>query len=270
MVNKKLIQDEFGNWNYIKCSNQDMTYNLPDDTELLVVDWQLGNEDVNIKTLKQLVNWASIRENRYFVLQDFLDNNWLSKFSKLTYGSDDEEEELNLLKKQLDILKPVFNRFLFQIGSNHIDRQFGLNHSVKQSNKARTNFNKIYGEIYKANHNFKQYSSTECIIRINFKTRKTLKLVFIHPSRLGSANTVVNRAPNYYGYDGLVVGHIHSTLRKQIQSVLGHKLDIWFASHLFEQQPEYEKERMGSFEPSKPLILSWKQNPLNGEWKFDC
>lgn len=269
MTNKILVQDIYGNWNFVRCRKSDLIFDFEDDAEILVVDWQLGHEDVKNETLRQLVNWALEKPHRYFVLQDFLDDNWLSKFAVLGYGSSQEEEELKRLESQLKILEPIFPRFLFQIGSNHWMRRFGLHLPADHSQKARTQFNKIYGRIYQINPNFKQYYSTECILSFNFRNRPNLKLAFIHPSRLGSTATVLNRASAYYGCYGLIVGHVHSNIYKQIQSALGMKLKVWFASHLFGEQPEYEKERMATFEPSVPLILGWKLNPLTGRCEFD-
>jgi hypothetical protein len=258
-----------GNWNYTNCRKSDLTFDLDDDAEIFVTDWQLGHEDVNEKQLKQIVEWALQAPHRYFVTQDFLDDNWLSKFATLSYGSDEEEVELNRVKKQIKILEPIFHRFLFQIGSNHWMRRFGLHLSPKRSQKARTQFNEIYGRIFDLNPDFKVYYSTQCIINLRFRTLPNLKIPFIHPSRLGSSNTAMNRANNYFGYDGLVIGHVHSNMRKTVESVMGKKLPVWFASHLFAEQPEYEKERMGTFEPSEPLILGWKKNPLTGKWEYD-
>jgi len=269
MTKKILIKNIYGNWEFVSCRKGDLTFELEDDSEMLLVDWQLGHENVEEKTLKQLTKWALDKPHRYFILQDFLDDNWLSKFATLSYGSSPEDEELKRLQKQLEILKPIFHRFLFQIGSNHWMRKFGLHLPAERSQKARTQFNKIYGDIYLANPNFKQYYSTECIINFNFRNMKNLKLVFIHPSRLGSTTTAMTRATKYFGCDGLIIGHVHSNIYKQIESAFGTKLKVWFASHLFYEQPENEKERMAVFESSEPLILSWKRNQLTGKWEFD-
>jgi hypothetical protein len=271
MSNKLLKQDSFGNWNFEKCSKEDLNFTLEDDTEVLIVDWQLGHEDVHLQTLKNLVDWCLEKPHRYCVLQDFLDDNWLSKFNILSYGSDSETEELKRLEQQLRILKPIYHRFLFQIGSNHWMRRFGLNLPAQQSQRARTQFNKIYGKIYQENINFKQYYSTECLITLKFKTKPSLKIPFLHPSRLGSSTTAMNRVLNYgdKAY-GVAIGHVHSNIQKTIQTAYGHTMRIWFASHLFAEQPEYEKERMATFEPSKPLILSWKKDPLTKRDEFTC
>lgn len=269
MTNKILIRNVLGNWNYVKCRKSDLTFDLEDDAEILVTDWQLGHEDVDEKLLRQITEWGLAKPHRYFILQDFLDDKWLSKFATLSYGSDEEQEELKRVQKQIGILKPTLSRFMFQIGSNHWMRRFGLHLSPKRSQKARTQFNEIYGKIYDANPDFKQYYSTQCIITLRFRTLPILKMAFIHPSRLGSSSTALNRASNYFGYDGLVIGHIHSNTQKTIESVIGKKLPVWFSSHLFGEQPEYEKERMGTHEPAKPLILGWKKNILTGKWEFD-
>lgn len=269
LTNKILVRNVFGNWNYVRCRKSDLIFELEDDAEIFVTDWQLGHENVNENKLKDLVAWALMKPHRYFVLQDFLDDKWLSKFSKLSYGSDEELEELNRVKKQIKILEPILHRFLFQVGSNHWMRRFGLHLSPKRSQKARTQFNEIYGKIYDANPDFKMYHSTQCIPTLKFRTQPNLKIPFIHPSRLGSPTTALNRASNYFGYYGIVIGHIHANIRQAIQSVMGKKLRIWFASHLFGEQPEYEKERMATFQPSEPLILGWKKNPLTGRWEFD-
>jgi len=268
-MNKILVKGVFGNWNYVKCRKSDLKFDLEDDAEICVIDWHVGHEDIKEETLRQLVDWALAKSHRYFVLQDFLDDNWLSKYSRLTYGSDEEGGELQRVKKQLKILEPVYHRFLFQIGSNHWMRKFGLHLPPERSQKARTQFNEIYGEICKINPDFKIYYSTQCIINLNFRTLPNLKIPFIHPSRLGSSSTALNRASNYFGYDGLIIGHVPSNLQKTIQSVMGKKLPVWFVSHLFGEQPEYEKERMATFEPSQPLILKWKRNLLTGKWEFD-
>jgi len=268
-MNKILVRDVRGNWNYVKAKKSDLEFNLPDDAEILVVDWQLGHEDVDEKILKKIVDWGLAKPHRYFVLQDFLDDNWLSKFATLTYGSDPEKEELDRLKRQIKILLPIFPQILFQIGSNHWMRRFGLHLPPERSQKARTQFNEIYGMIYDLNPDFKQYYSTQCIINLKFRTLPNLKIPFIHPSRLGSPTTALNRATNYFGYYGVVIGHVHANDRRAIESVMGKKLKVWFASHLFGEQPEYEKERMATFLPSEPLILGWKQNQLTGKWEFD-
>jgi len=269
MSNKILVKDIYGNWNFVPCKKKDLVYDLEDDAEILIVDWQLGHENVSTKTLKILVDWCLAKPHRYCILQDFLDDNWLSKFVHITYGSDGENEELQRLEQQLEILEPIFSRFLFQIGSNHWMRRFGLHLPADRSQKARTQFNKIYGKIYEVNPNFKQYYSTECVVQQNYQTLPNLKIAYIHPSRLSSSTTALNKASNYYGYYGLVIGHVHSNTQKTIQSVMGTKLHVWFASHLFSEQPEYEKERMAVYEPSKPLILGWKRDPLTGKWEFD-
>ena len=267
-MNKLIVKDIYGNGNYQKCKKSDLIFDFEDDTEIFCTDWQLGHEDVKTEALKRLATWTFEKPHRYIILQDFLDDQWLSKFAHLSYGSNEEEEELKQLNIQLEILKPIYHRFIFQIGSNHWMRRFGLHLSPERSQRARTQFNIIYGKIYEANSNFKQYYSTECIVNFKFRSLPNLKMAFIHPSRLGSASTVINRATNYYGCYGLVVGHTHDNIDKTIQSAIGNKLHVWFSSHLFKDQPEYEKERMATFSSSEPLILGWHKNVLTGDTEF--
>ncbi len=268
-MNKMLAKTLYGNWEYVKCRKSDLTYNLNDHAQIFVTDWQIGSESVKLETLRNVASWVLQHPERYVVLQDFLDDQWLSKFVHITYGSDEEETELKRVEAQLKVLEPIYKRFMFQIGSNHWMRRFGLHLPSDRSQKARTQFNDIYGKIYEANPNFKQYYSTECLVNFNFNLLPNLKIGFLHPSRLGATSTALNRVSNYYGCYGLVVGHIHSNIQKTIESALGMKLHVWFSSHLFGEQPEYEKERMAQFEPSKPLILGWKVNALTGKWEFD-
>lgn len=269
-MNKILNQDKYGNWEITPCKKNDLIFPLTDDAELLITDWQLGHESVSDNTLRNLTKWMKKEPHRYAVTQDFLDDGWLSKYNRLSYGSDTQSEELKRVENQIGILKPVFDRFLFQIGSNHWVRRFGLELPASQSQRARTQFNEIYGIIYDENPNFKQFMSTECIIKHTFETHPSIELAYIHPSRLGSANTAMARLPSYFGYYGVVVGHVHSNIRKEIQSRKGDKLRVWFASHLFYEQPEYEKERMAIEEPSKPLVLGWKEDTLTGTEEFMC